>query len=247
MKPGRNTAAFVNVADARDRARQIVEMTGLRADQPARALGTPGRKRLEIARVLAAEPRLLLLIFRLMELAAQSAPIPDGHGRGGRDEISEIWKRAKMLFLDIGAMKSERVRLDSIISLHRKRWEERRDTGPGHRGGAGAGSRSGFLVRKSPYFLICANRGAEDKKTRKFSSAAVGGPKKYGVISKRTPRCGLGPSRIPPRSSRAGRAGDSVNLIAETSSLGYLVRAPPLPGARAFWMKTGFAVVTTAT
>jgi branched-chain amino acid transport system ATP-binding protein len=47
--------------DARDRARQIVEMTGLRADQPARALGTPGRKRLEIARVLASEPRLLLL------------------------------------------------------------------------------------------------------------------------------------------------------------------------------------------
>jgi branched-chain amino acid transport system ATP-binding protein len=36
-------------------------MTGLRADQPARSLGTPGRKRLEIARVLATEPRLLLL------------------------------------------------------------------------------------------------------------------------------------------------------------------------------------------
>ena len=31
------------------------------ADQPARSLGTPGRKRLEIARVLATEPRLLLL------------------------------------------------------------------------------------------------------------------------------------------------------------------------------------------
>ena len=47
--------------DARALARRIVEMTGLRADQPARALGTPGRKRLEIARVLASEPRLLLL------------------------------------------------------------------------------------------------------------------------------------------------------------------------------------------
>jgi branched-chain amino acid transport system ATP-binding protein len=47
--------------DAHDRARRIVEMTGLRADQPARSLGTPGRKRLEIARVLATEPRLLLL------------------------------------------------------------------------------------------------------------------------------------------------------------------------------------------
>jgi branched-chain amino acid transport system ATP-binding protein len=47
--------------DARDRARRVVEMTGLRADQPARSLGTPGRKRLEIARALATEPRLLLL------------------------------------------------------------------------------------------------------------------------------------------------------------------------------------------
>jgi branched-chain amino acid transport system ATP-binding protein len=33
----------------------------LRPDQPARSLGTPGRKRLEIARALATEPRLLLL------------------------------------------------------------------------------------------------------------------------------------------------------------------------------------------
>ena len=47
--------------DAREHARRIVEMTGLRAEQPARSLGTPGRKRLEIARVLASEPRLLLL------------------------------------------------------------------------------------------------------------------------------------------------------------------------------------------
>jgi len=47
--------------DARDKARSVVELTGLRADQPARSLGTPGRKRLEIARVLASEPRLLLL------------------------------------------------------------------------------------------------------------------------------------------------------------------------------------------
>jgi branched-chain amino acid transport system ATP-binding protein len=47
--------------DARESARRIVELTGLRGDQPARSLGTPGRKRLEIARVLASEPRLLLL------------------------------------------------------------------------------------------------------------------------------------------------------------------------------------------
>jgi branched-chain amino acid transport system ATP-binding protein len=47
--------------EAREHARRIVELTGLRADQPARSLGTPGRKRLEIARVMASEPRLLLL------------------------------------------------------------------------------------------------------------------------------------------------------------------------------------------
>ena len=47
--------------DAREEARRIVELTGLRGDQAARSLGTPGRKRLEIARALATEPRLLLL------------------------------------------------------------------------------------------------------------------------------------------------------------------------------------------
>jgi branched-chain amino acid transport system ATP-binding protein len=47
--------------DAREHARRIVELTGLRPDQNARSLGTPGRKRLEIARVLATDPKLLLL------------------------------------------------------------------------------------------------------------------------------------------------------------------------------------------
>ena len=49
--------------DARDRARQTLELTGLKAhtDMAAHALGTPGRKRLEIARVLATSPRLMLL------------------------------------------------------------------------------------------------------------------------------------------------------------------------------------------
>jgi branched-chain amino acid transport system ATP-binding protein len=47
--------------DAREHAQRIVALTGLRPDQNARSLGTPGRKRLEIARVLATEPRLLLL------------------------------------------------------------------------------------------------------------------------------------------------------------------------------------------
>ncbi|MBV9829595.1 MAG: ATP-binding cassette domain-containing protein, partial [Alphaproteobacteria bacterium] len=48
---------------ARDKARQVLEYVGLGAQVEARArsLGTPGRKRLEIARVLATEPKLLLL------------------------------------------------------------------------------------------------------------------------------------------------------------------------------------------
>jgi len=49
--------------DARDHARQIIELTELKAqsDMAAHSLGTPGRKRLEIARVLATSPRLILL------------------------------------------------------------------------------------------------------------------------------------------------------------------------------------------
>ncbi|MBV8534430.1 MAG: ABC transporter ATP-binding protein [Alphaproteobacteria bacterium] len=49
--------------DARDAAMRALEFTGLAhlAQQSSRSLGTPGRKRLEIARVLASEPRLILL------------------------------------------------------------------------------------------------------------------------------------------------------------------------------------------
>ena len=58
--------AFLRVArtaDARERARAVIERVGLApfADAPARSLGTPGRKRLEIARALATEPKVLLL------------------------------------------------------------------------------------------------------------------------------------------------------------------------------------------
>ncbi|MBV9563711.1 MAG: ABC transporter ATP-binding protein [Bradyrhizobium sp.] len=50
-------------ADAEAKARAVLERVGMirLADAPARTLGTPGRKRLEIARALATEPKVLLL------------------------------------------------------------------------------------------------------------------------------------------------------------------------------------------
>ena len=50
-------------ADAREHALRVLTLTGLerQAHSRARSLGTPGRKRLEIARVLATGPRLMLL------------------------------------------------------------------------------------------------------------------------------------------------------------------------------------------
>jgi branched-chain amino acid transport system ATP-binding protein len=52
-----------HTGEARDRARAVLERVGLAhlSDAPARSLGTPGRKRLEIARALATEPKVLLL------------------------------------------------------------------------------------------------------------------------------------------------------------------------------------------
>jgi branched-chain amino acid transport system ATP-binding protein len=49
--------------DALTGAGEVLELTGLKEfqHQRARSLGTPGRKRLEIARVLATSPRLMLL------------------------------------------------------------------------------------------------------------------------------------------------------------------------------------------
>jgi branched-chain amino acid transport system ATP-binding protein len=49
--------------EAMGRARAVIEQVGLGAfaDAPAKSLGTPGRKRLEIARALATQPKLMLL------------------------------------------------------------------------------------------------------------------------------------------------------------------------------------------
>jgi branched-chain amino acid transport system ATP-binding protein len=54
---------YPRAAAAREKAREVVDYVGLGpvAAAPARSLGTPGRKRLEIARALASEPKVLLL------------------------------------------------------------------------------------------------------------------------------------------------------------------------------------------
>src|SRR4051812_30984743 len=52
-----------HAGEARERARTVLERVGMGAlaETPARNLGTPGSKRLEIARALATEPKVLLL------------------------------------------------------------------------------------------------------------------------------------------------------------------------------------------
>ena len=101
------------LAIARELAHQKLEFVGLahRADRPAEALGGPDRKRLELAKALAMNPRLLLLDevmagFNLAELEAVFAII-----RKVRDEGVSV------LVIE-HVMKAIRSLSDRLLVLH---------------------------------------------------------------------------------------------------------------------------------
>src|SRR5437773_9658903 len=71
-------------AQAETKARAVLERVGMSrlADAPARSLGTPGRKRLESARALATEPKVLLLDEAMAGLTQQEVKLAIDPVRG---------------------------------------------------------------------------------------------------------------------------------------------------------------------
>jgi branched-chain amino acid transport system ATP-binding protein len=105
-----------NVGDVRHQAREIVEFVGLsdQADKPARNLTTAGRKRLELARALATQPRLLLLdeVMAGLTPSESSAMV---------DLIREIRERAISLLVIEHVMQAIMTLSDRIAVLHHGR------------------------------------------------------------------------------------------------------------------------------
>ena len=102
-----------SAADAEARAREIVAFTGLEkaAAQPAGALTTAGRKRLELARALCTEPRLLLLDEVMAGLTASESA-------GIVSLIREIRDRGITILIIEHVMKAVMSLSDRIAVLH---------------------------------------------------------------------------------------------------------------------------------
>lgn len=105
-----------NVREVRHQARDIVEFVGLsdQADKPARNLTTAGRKRLELARALATQPRLLLLdeVMAGLTPSESSAMV---------DLIREIRERGISLLVIEHVMQAIMTLSDRIAVLHHGR------------------------------------------------------------------------------------------------------------------------------
>src|SRR3979411_847976 len=108
--------------DAESKARAVLERVGMSrlADAPARSLGTPGRKRLEIARALATEPKVLLL----HDAHAGPTPAPVNTPARKRLEIARaLATEPKVLLLDeaMAGLTQHEVQLaiDLVRDIHR--------------------------------------------------------------------------------------------------------------------------------
>ena len=101
------------VGRAEEQAREVIEFVGLSpyADKPASVLTTAGRKRLELARALATQPKLLLLD----EVMAGLTPT---ESRGVVDLIKKIRDSGVTLLIIEHVMKAVMALSDRVAVLH---------------------------------------------------------------------------------------------------------------------------------